>query len=109
MGAVVLLMGLIGCLVLFCYLKFPPRYANKKLVNTFDMMVLAVCAVMCVTWVFYQRGDLIHTAEEDWWKPLAILGALAIEIVFLGFCFVLRNFWIFKPPRRPGRDGFFGF
>ena len=109
MGAVVLLMGIIGFLVLFAYLKFPPSYANKKFVSTYDAMVMTVCAIMCLTWIFYMRGGLINTAEQNLWAPLAVLGALAIEIVFLSLCFVLRNFWIFKPPRRPGQDGFFGF
>jgi len=109
MGAVVLLFGVIGFVVLFAYLKFPPQYANKKLVNTFDLMVMAVCAVFCLTWVLYLRGGLINGPEAKWWEPLAILGALGIEIVFLSVCFLLRNFWIFKPPRRPGQDGFFGF
>jgi hypothetical protein len=109
MGAVVLLLAIIGFLVLLAYLKFPPSYANKKLVSTFDKMVLAVCTLMCVSWIFYMRGGLINTAEESLWEPLGVLGALGIEIVFLSICFVLRNFWVFKPPRRPGRDGFFGF
>jgi hypothetical protein len=73
------------------------------------MMVLSVCAIMCLSWIFYIRGGLLHTSEEKLWEPLAVLGALAIEIVFLVLCFVLRNFWVFKAPKRPGRDGFFGF
>jgi len=109
MGAVVLLLAIIGFFVLFAYLKFPPPYANKKMVSTFDMMVMAACAVFCLSGFFYVRGGLIHTSEEKLWEPLAILVALGIEIIFLPLCFVLRNFWIFKPPRRPGQDGFFGF
>ena len=109
MGAVVLLMGIIGFFVLFSYLKFPPPYAKKKFVGAFDTMVMTVCTVMCLSWVFYLRGGLVNTPEEKLWQPLAILGALGIEIVFLGLCFLLRNFWVFKPPRRPGQDGFFGF
>jgi hypothetical protein len=109
MGAVVLLLGVIGFFVLFAYLKYPPPYANKKTVRTFDMMVMTVCAVVCLSWFFHVRAGLIHTSAEKLWEPLAILGTLGIEILFLAVCFVLRNFWIFKPPRRPGQDGFFGF
>lgn len=108
MGSVVLLLGIIGLGVLFAYLKFPPQYANKKFVGTFDMMVLGVCVVLCGTWVLYVRGGLSNTPEAKMWEPLAVLGALGIEIIFLGLCFVLRNFWIFRPPRRPG-DNFFNF
>ena len=39
-------------------------------------------------------------------KRIAVSGALGIEIVFLAICFVLRNFFVFRPPRRPG-SGFF--
>jgi amino acid transporter len=109
MGSVVLLLAILGFMVLFAYLKFPPPYANKKMVSTFDMMVLAVCTLLCVSWIFYMRGALINTTAERLWQPLAVVGALGIEIVFLGLCFVLRNFWVFKPPRRPGRDSFFDF
>jgi hypothetical protein len=109
MGAVVVLLAIIGFLILFTYLKFPPPYAKKKLVGTYDAMVLAVCALLCAVWIFYIRGELVNTSSEDWWEPLAVLGALGIEICFLGLCFLLRNFWVFKPPRRPGQDGFFGF
>lgn len=109
MGAVVLLFAVIGFIVLLAYLKFPPPYANKKAVNAFDWVVMAVCAIICLSWILDIRGELVHTTDEKLWEPLAVLGALGIEIVFLGVCFVLRNFWIFKPPRRPGQDGFFGF
>ncbi len=109
MGSVIVLLGIIGLLVLFCYLKFPPPYAKRKLVNAFDIMVLVVCAFICLMWIFKMHASLVDTSDEDWELPLAVGGALGIEIVFLGICFLMRNFWVFKPPRRPGKDGFFGF
>jgi hypothetical protein len=108
MGAVVVLLGIIGFMVLWAYLKFPPPYAKKKLVSVFDMMVLGVCAFICLMWILNVRGEYADT-DTEWWQALAVLGALGIEIVFLGLCFLLRNFWVFRPPRRPGKDGFFGF
>ena len=102
MGVIIVTLAVIGLLVLFCYLKFPPAYANEKLVGTFDMMVLGVCALLCLAWVFNIHASWAEGANEKFWKPVALAGALAIEIVFLGLCFLLRNFWVFKPPRRPG-------
>ena len=109
MGPIIVLLAIIGLLVLFAYLKFPPPYANKKLVSVYDMMVLGVCAFICLMWVLNMRSKLIDTPDEGWWQPVAIAGALGIEIIFLGLFFLARNFWIFRPPSRPGRDGFFGF
>ena len=108
MGSVVVVLSIIGLIVLFAYLKFPPRYyANKKLVRVYDLMVMGVCALLILTWVLNLRAEWMDTVNEKWWEPMAIIGALGIEIILLGLFFILRNFWIFKPPRRPG--GGFGF
>lgn len=106
MGAVIVVLAIIGFLVLFTYLKSPPPYADRKLVSVYNRMVMAVCALLCLAWFFNARADWMYAMNEKLWLPIAIAGALAIEIVFLGVCFLLRNFWIFKPPRRPGGGGF---
>lgn len=107
MGAVVIVMAIIGFLVLFAYLKFPPPYADKKLVSTYNAMTMAVCGVLCIAWFFNIRTNWMDTVNDKWWLPVALIGALCIETVFLGVFFLIRNFWLFKPPRRPG--GGFGF
>jgi len=107
MGAIILVLAIVGFLVLFAYLKFPPAYADAKLVGVFDMMAIGVCAILCLAWALNIHTDWADTANDKWWTPVAIGGALLIEVVFLAFCFLLRNFWIFKPPRRPGSG--FGF
>lgn len=104
MGAIVVFLAIIGFLVFFAYLKFPPLYAKPKLVSIYNQMVMAVCAFLCLMWFFSARADWMGSKL---WMPIAVGGAIAIEIVFLGICFLLRNFWIFKPPRRPG-SGMFG-
>ncbi len=109
MGALVAVMGIVGFLVLLAYINFPPPYAKKKLVSVFDTMVLGVCAFICLMWVLNIRGSLANTADEQYLLPLSVAGAVGIEILFLGVCFLLRNFWVFKPPSRPGgRGGIFG-
>ena len=106
MASIVLGLAVIGLLVLFAYLKLPPRYADKKLVNTYNMMVLVVCFGICLLLFLNIRADWMGSIHDKWWKPVAIIGTISFEIIFLGICFLLRNFWVFKPPRRPGRDGF---
>ncbi|MCE9508231.1 MAG: hypothetical protein K8R48_07990 [Alphaproteobacteria bacterium] len=102
MGAVIVVLAVIGLLVLLVYLKFPPPFANAKTIGVYDKMVLGVCGVLCLLWFLNARATWMGTDDDKWWIPLGILGALAIEIGFLGICFLMRNFWIFKPPRRPG-------
>lgn len=108
MGAVIIVLAIIGLAVLFCYLKFPPPFAKPHLLGAFNKMVIAVCAFLCLIWFLYARGTWAGTAADQWWLPIGLAGALAIEICFLGLCFLLRNFWLFKPPRRPG-SGMFGY
>jgi hypothetical protein len=102
MGALIVLLIAIGFLILVAYLKFPPMYASKKLVGTYDMMVIGVCAFICLMYVLKVHGAMAETRDDMWWEPLAALGAVGIETVFLGLCFLFRNFWVFKPPSRPG-------
>ncbi len=102
MGAVVVMLGIIGLGVLMAYLKFPPAYAKPTLVSTFNKMVMAVCALFCLLAVLNVRGAFVGGENEKLWIPVAIAAALGVEIVVLAVCFVIRNFYVFRPPRRPG-------
>ena len=102
MGALIVFFIIIGFLLLFAYLKFPPPYAQKKALRVYDATVVGVCAFLCLIWVLHVRGILLGTSNDIWWTSLATVGAVGIELVFLGLCFVMRNFWIFKPPSRLG-------
>jgi hypothetical protein len=107
MGPLVALLAIIGACVLFAYLSFQPQYYPEKgKISIFNWMVLAVCALVCLTWVLMVKSYLAGGPSDKYWKPFAIGGALGFEIIFLGACFILRNFYVFKPPRRPG-SGFF--
>ncbi len=106
MGAVVVVLAIIGALVLFAYLQFPPPYVSQKLIKVFDRMVMGVCAGLCLVWFWSIYTDWAGCPNDKWWVAVAVTGVLLIEIVVLGVCFLLRNFWIFKPPRRPGGGSF---
>jgi len=102
MGIIITVLAILGFAMLFAYIQFPPPYADKKLINTFNVMTIGVCAFICLMWALNVRSIWAVGVSEKWWKAIAIAGALGIETLFLGICFVLRNFWVFKPPRRPG-------
>lgn len=106
MGALIVFFAILGLLALVGYLKFPPAYAQKRALHVYDATVVGVCAFLCLVWILHVRGILAGTDSDIWWTSLAAVGAVGIEIVFLGACFLMRNFWIFKPPSRPG-SGFF--
>ncbi len=106
MASLVALLFVLGVFVLVLYIRFQPQFANKKQIAVFNWMVLGVCAFLGGVWALSVRSTLIDTVDEHWIGPFSMAGALAIEIVFLSVCFVLRNFWIFRPPRRPGGNPF---
>ena len=102
MGAIVFVAAIIGIAVLFVFLQFPPPYADKKTVRAFNTMVLVVCAMLSLVWILRIRTSLPGTEAEKFIKIASLGGAFGIESVFLTVCFILRNFWVFKPKRRSG-------
>ncbi len=102
MEPIIAVLAIFAALVLYAFFNFQPSYGDRKAVGVFNKTVLAVCAMLCLAWFFGVRLEWKDTPEDEWWLSIAIAGALAIEIVLLGLCLVLRNFWIFRLPRRPG-------
>lgn len=102
MGAVVVVLSLLGGAVLYGYLAFPPPYAKKDLVRVFDWMVLFVCGLLCLFWFLDVRLSWQNSEYARLAIPIGMVGVLVIESVFLGIAFLVRNFWLFKPPSRPG-------
>lgn len=102
MGAVIVVFFLLGGAVLYVYLAFPPFFPKKHLVRAFDWMVMFVCALLCLFWFLDLRLRFESTEYARLAIPIGLVGVLGIETVFLGIAFLLRNFWLFKPPSRPG-------
>lgn len=106
MGALIGLLFLIGCAVLWCFFAFVPPWVNERALSIFNWSVIAACVMICASWVMYM--DVLVAAsgqgsDEKFRWPLAAVGALLIEICFLALMFLLRNFWVFKPPRMRSR------
>jgi len=103
MTALIALLTLIGGVVLWVFLAYQPKHANKKLVAVFNFMFIAVCLMLSTGWAATVKSSLGGTVDERWVGPVSGAGALGVEIVILTAGFFLRNFWIFKPPKMPFR------
>jgi hypothetical protein len=108
MGPLIGLLIFIGAAIAWCFFTFQPEYANKKALSVFNWSVLGACAMMCMTFMFYIKGYLSAISSETAGKyklAFELIGALGIESVWLLVMLLIRNFWLFKPPRRPGGWG----
>lgn len=101
MGPLVGVLFFLGGAVLWAFFAFPPEYSNKKQISAFNWSVVGACAMICLA--FTANMAVLFSPEQlqKFRIPLTLIGVLGIEIIFLSVMFVLRNFWIFRPPRRP--------
>lgn len=106
MGPFIALMFFIGAAVAWAFFAFQPEYANKRALSVFNWSVIAAGGMICLAWYFNMQSLLGAEAYSKYRIAFALIGSLGIESVWLLVMFVLRNFWIFKPPR-PGRGGWF--
>lgn len=102
MGPLVALLICIGVFVAWAFFSFQPEWANKRALSIFNWSVLAACLMVSAAAAFNVKVIFGPAAYEKWRMPLIAIAGLGVEITFLTVMFLLRNFWIFKPPRRPG-------
>lgn len=98
MESLVAFLAILGLMVLWIYFNFPPKNAEKNALFIFNLMVVFICVLLCGAWIWNVAAILGGSTDDKYVKPMAIAGALGIEVIFLGIAFVLRNFWIFKRP-----------
>lgn len=101
MGVIVVTVGLFAVAALVAFFFFKPEYNNQKVINTFNACWLFVTALLAIGFVFYINNLMAGTIHDKLWKPVAMAGSLAITFVLLTLGLLLRNFWLFKPPKRP--------
>jgi len=94
------LLLIIAAMAFVAYLQFPPQFADKHLVSVFNKFSGGLTVVLCV--LFYLNGKMKLPFSEDLKELMAIVFALFLELFLLVIFFIIRNFWMFKPPRRPG-------
>lgn len=94
------LLFIIAVMAMVAYLQFPPQYADKRLVSVFNKFSAGLTAVMFI--LFYLNGRLNLPFSEDLRELMSLIFAVMLELFMLAVFFIIRNFWMFKPPRRPG-------
>jgi hypothetical protein len=109
MGPLIGLLIFVGAAVAWAFFTFQPEYANKRALSVFNWSVIGAGAMICIAWyfnmhVFLDPKNMGESAARKFRMAFALIGSLGIESIWLLLMFVLRNFWIFKPPR-PGRGG----
>lgn len=106
LGTLIFLLFIIGVGVLWAFFSFQPKYVNQQQLKAFNWTVVGMCAMFCVGVVAYIYSDLSPDGRTNFFLPLALCAAIATEIVFFTLGLILRNFWIFTPPRRRGHSLF---
>lgn len=103
MGPIIVFLILTTAIAIFSYFKWPPEYfKDKKAINVYNWSVMALTAMISLAWIFKTKATHAGTINDYWWKPIAFGGALGIISLILGIAFILRNFWIFRPPNNRG-------
>ncbi len=91
---------ILGIIVLFSFVTFKPKYADEYKVSVFNKMVITVVMLLCTIVFFQGRQSLPFSPGMK--TVVAIFVSLGLELFLFGMFFFIRNFWIFKPPKRPG-------
>lgn len=107
MAPLIALLMLTAGMSVFVFFRFSPENAKKEQVSVFNWMIIGVALMLCVVFILYVRTQLLGTVDDRWVKPVSGAGSLTIITLFFGIGFILRNFWIFKPPKDPWKTGFF--
>lgn len=102
MGPLVALLICVGVFVAWAFFSFQPEWANKRALSIFNWSVIAACLMVSAAAAFNVQVIFGPAAYAKYRAPLVAISGLGVEIGFLTVMFLLRNFWIFKPPRRPG-------
>jgi hypothetical protein len=108
MGPLVGVLCFLGAAVAWSFFTFQPEYANKKALSVFNWSVMGAGAMIVIAFMLKIDVFLSGAPPEEAKKykvAFEIAGALGVEICWLAIMFVIRNFWLFKPPRRPGGWG----
>ncbi len=102
MGALVAVLAFVACTALWVFFNFLPPHARARSVTVFNRAVLAVC--MLGAGVVYLRVRVMFTTPmvQEYKEPVSLAAGLGFAALFLLVFFLLRNFWIFRPTRRPG-------
>ena len=100
MGPVILVLILFAIASFFVFFKFPPPGAQERQLKAYNGMVVGVCALVCITWYMSVRTDFSGPLDQKNIPLVGIGGSAAFATVYMLVFFAVRNFWMFKGPRR---------
>jgi len=89
---------IMASLAAFAYWSFSPKYVDEKAVAVFNRASMMV--VVLLTVLFYLNGKTMLPLSDSLREIMSLIFAFCFELFLLVLLFVVRNFWIFKPPRR---------
>ena len=97
---IILMIGLTA-ISSFCFFKFLPDIDNKPALKAFNISVLIMAFLFAGAWAWRLKGNLVGSDFENLYGVIAFGGIMLIYNFMIGIAFVMRNFWIFRPTRRP--------
>ena len=106
-NAVIFTLLLICFIVLWVFYNFKPEYGSKRAIGAFNACILFVASLLVGAWSF-KIYAILHASpkHEALWPYIASGGSLIIWVSTFTIGFCLRNFWIFRPSRRPTNNVF---
>ncbi len=93
-GIILIMAGLAA----LAYLSFNPPYAEKKALTAFNRATMGVVIILTV--LFYLNGKIYLPLSDSLREMMSLIFAFLVELFLLVILFVVRNFWLFKAPRR---------
>jgi hypothetical protein len=100
-AVIIMLIGLTA-VSSYCFFKFLPDIDNKPALKAFNISIVIVAFLFAGAWAFRLKGNLVGTDFESLYGVIAFGGIMLIYNFVIGVAFVMRNYWIFRPTRRPG-------
>jgi hypothetical protein len=104
MGALIGLLAMIGAVVLWCFFTFVPKWVNERALLVFNWSAVGACVMICASWVMYMSVLLDQETLEKLRWPLAICGALLIEIGSGFGMYVAFAYWRLHDRVAPARE-----
>jgi len=89
---------IMATLALLAYISFSPQYAEPKALAAFNKATIIV--IVALTILFYLNGKTLLPLSSDLKEIMSVIFAFLFELVLVTILFVVRNFWLFKPPKR---------
>ena len=83
-------------LVMWAFFRFSPKRAQAGTVVAYNALSVIVAFGAGTSYAWYQYNAMSEGSDFGWWPFVASIFFLAISVVVLGFCGLLRNFIVYR-------------